>query len=87
MATLSRELCPHYAATPVTVTVQDSRCAECGLEAPTRVCMSCGHVGCCESTNGHATAHARESSHPIIRSLPLAPSSFIWCYGCNAYLK
>ena len=35
-----------------------------------RICLDCGHVGCCDqSPHGHATAHANASGHPIIRSL------------------
>ena len=35
-----------------------------------RICLTCGHVGCCDnSPNRHATAHAHSASHPIIRSL------------------
>ena len=35
-----------------------------------RICLSCGHVGCCDSSpNRHATAHAAASGHPLIRSL------------------
>jgi uncharacterized UBP type Zn finger protein len=35
-----------------------------------RVCRSCGHVGCCDSSpNRHATAHAHSSGHPIITSV------------------
>ena len=31
-----------------------------------RMCMTCGKIGCCDSSpNKHATAHARESEHPI----------------------
>ncbi len=34
-----------------------------------RLCMSCGHVGCCDdSKNRHARAHAGMGSHPIVRS-------------------
>jgi uncharacterized UBP type Zn finger protein len=34
-----------------------------------RLCISCGHVGCCDnSINKHATKHFRASRHPIIRS-------------------
>ena len=33
------------------------------------LCMSCGHVGCCDdSPNRHATAHFRATLHPIIQS-------------------
>ena len=35
-----------------------------------RICLECGKVGCCDdSPNRHASAHARESGHPLIRSL------------------
>ncbi len=34
-----------------------------------RMCMSCGHVGCCDSSpNKHATKHFNDTTHPIIRS-------------------
>jgi uncharacterized UBP type Zn finger protein len=34
-----------------------------------RICESCGHVGCCDSSpNRHATAHYNATRHPIIRS-------------------
>ena len=35
-----------------------------------RLCMSCGHVGCCDSSkNKHATKHFHGTKHPIVRSL------------------
>jgi len=35
-----------------------------------RLCMECGHVGCCDdSKNKHATKHYRAVHHPVIRSL------------------
>ena len=45
-----------------------------------RLCMSCGHVGCCDnSKNRHATAHTRESGHPLIQSYE--PGEDWWyCY-------
>ena len=34
-----------------------------------RMCTSCGKIGCCDSSpNRHASRHAREESHPIVRS-------------------
>jgi uncharacterized UBP type Zn finger protein len=45
-----------------------------------RICLECGHVGCCDdSPNRHATAHANASSHPIIRSLEPG-EQWSWCY-------
>jgi uncharacterized UBP type Zn finger protein len=45
-----------------------------------RICLECGHVGCCDdSPNRHASAHAAASSHPIIRSLEPG-ERWSWCY-------
>ena len=45
-----------------------------------RLCMSCGHVGCCDSSpNKHATAHFRGTGHPIIRSFEPG-EDWAWCY-------
>jgi len=34
-----------------------------------RRCAQCGHIGCCDdSLNGHATAHATNTGHPIVQS-------------------
>ena len=45
-----------------------------------RECLSCGHVGCCDSSpNRHATAHFHESSHPIIQSFEPG-EDWRWCY-------
>ena len=60
-------------------------CEECGSRFNLRACTTCGHVGCCESQQGHNTAHARESDHPVIRSMPVG-SGFTWCYACDRYL-
>ena len=45
-----------------------------------RMCMICGHVGCCDnSPNRHATAHERATGHPIIQSFE--PDEDWWyCY-------
>ena len=45
-----------------------------------RLCLSCGHVGCCdESPNRHATAHFRSSRHPVIRSYE-PDEAWAYCY-------
>jgi uncharacterized UBP type Zn finger protein len=45
-----------------------------------RLCLECGHVGCCDSSpRRHATAHHEKSGHPVIRSFE--PGEFWrWCY-------
>jgi uncharacterized UBP type Zn finger protein len=45
-----------------------------------RICLECGKVCCCDdSPNRHATAHARESGHPLIRSIEPG-EEWSWCY-------
>jgi len=44
-----------------------------------RMCMTCGHVGCCNSSpNRHATAHHRATGHPIMRSIEPG-ETWLWC--------
>jgi uncharacterized UBP type Zn finger protein len=46
-----------------------------------RICLMCGHVGCCDSSpNRHATAHFHETTHPITRSLQPG-ENWSWCYA------
>jgi uncharacterized UBP type Zn finger protein len=45
-----------------------------------RLCLECGHVGCCDSSkNKHATKHFHRSKHPLIRSIEPG-EAWIWCY-------
>jgi len=45
-----------------------------------RICLECGHVGCCDdSPNQHASRHAAASAHPIIRSLEPG-EEWCWCF-------
>lgn len=45
-----------------------------------RICLICGHVGCCDSSIGkHATAHFHAAGHPIVQSLEPG-EEWCWCY-------
>jgi monovalent cation:H+ antiporter-2, CPA2 family len=45
-----------------------------------RVCMHCGHVGCCDSSkNKHATKHFHATGHPVMRSIEPG-EEWGWCY-------
>jgi uncharacterized UBP type Zn finger protein len=45
-----------------------------------RLCLECGHVGCCDSSpNKHATKHFHRTKHPIIRSFEPG-EDWMWCY-------
>jgi len=59
-------------------------CVEClrshSIWVHLRLCMTCGHVGCCDnSPNRHATKHAHATGHPIIRSIQPG-EHWYWCY-------
>jgi uncharacterized UBP type Zn finger protein len=44
-----------------------------------RMCQTCGKIGCCDSSpNRHASGHAREAGHPVLRSVEPG-ESWSWC--------
>jgi Zn-finger in ubiquitin-hydrolases and other protein len=59
-------------------------CEECLRMGSTwvhlRMCMTCGRIGCCDSSpNKHASRHAREVGHPIVRSAQPG-EDWSWCF-------
>jgi uncharacterized UBP type Zn finger protein len=45
-----------------------------------RLCMACGHVGCCDSSrNRHATRHFHATKHPVVKSFEPG-EDWAWCY-------
>jgi uncharacterized UBP type Zn finger protein len=51
-----------------------------------RLCLACGHVGCCDSSpNKHATAHFHATTHPIIRSFQPG-ETWMWCYVDEVFI-
>jgi uncharacterized UBP type Zn finger protein len=59
-------------------------CEEClktGMQwVHLRLCLSCGHVGCCDSSPGkHATKHFHRTNHPVIASYEPG-ERWAWCY-------
>jgi uncharacterized UBP type Zn finger protein len=45
-----------------------------------RLCLTCGHVGCCDSSrNKHATKHYHATDHPIVQSFERG-EDWLWCY-------
>ena len=75
--------CSHL-ATVFVVEPSSPGCEDClrtgGRWVHLRLCMRCGHVGCCDSSPGrHATAHATATGHPVIQSAEPG-ESWRWCY-------
>ncbi|MGH3872508.1 MAG: UBP-type zinc finger domain-containing protein [Pseudonocardiaceae bacterium] len=57
-------------------------CAALGesVWAHLRMCLTCGHVACCDSSpHRHATAHYHRSAHPVMRSAEPG-ENWRWCY-------
>lgn len=76
--------CPHLQAVRQVTPGTPQGCKECletgGRWVHLRLCLSCGHVGCCDDSPGrHATAHFRATRHPLIRSFEPG-EDWGWCY-------
>lgn len=66
-------------------------CQECladgGRWVHPRICLTCGHVGCCDSSaNQHARAHYQAEDHPLVRSLEEG-EEWVWCFEDEVYLE
>jgi Na+/H+ antiporter len=79
--------CDDLDAFPAVDTVPDPVCATCLADGTPwvslRQCLTCGHVGCCDSSIGkHATAHFHETLHPVMESAQ-PDESWRWCFVHN----
>ena len=81
----SPEQCSHLRDAPTDVRpATPGRCAdhrpEDGPWVHLRVCLTCGHVGCCDSSAPrHATVHYRQTGHPVMQSHEPG-EDWRWCY-------
>jgi uncharacterized UBP type Zn finger protein len=80
---MDTETCEHLSQIR-DVTPNTNGCEECLKMGDSwvhlRLCMTCGHVGCCDnSKNKHATRHYHDTRHPIIKSLE-PEEEWGWCY-------
>jgi Zn-finger in ubiquitin-hydrolases and other protein len=80
---------PHVAAIRQ-VSPRTNGCEEC-LQLGTpwvhlRLCLTCGHVGCCDSSPmRHARAHAHFLGHPIVKAMEPG-ANWRWCYVHENYV-
>lgn len=81
---MNETLCSHlrHAGNPAPNTPQG--CEECLASGDSwvhlRLCLTCGHVGCCDSSkNRHATRHFHQTDHAVVRSLEPG-EQWKWCY-------
>jgi uncharacterized UBP type Zn finger protein len=77
--------CTHLDALPADApALTPEGCQDCLAIGDTwvhlRRCLTCGRIGCCDSSkNKHATAHYRASDHPIVQSFQPG-ETWRWCY-------
>jgi uncharacterized UBP type Zn finger protein len=81
---MTNPVCTHLGDTG-DVTPSGDGCVEClaagGRWVHLRVCRTCGHVGCCDSSPGkHATAHFHATDHPLVQSYEPG-EEWWWCYA------
>ena len=82
------ETCEHFSEMRK-VAARTNGCEECialGAEwNELRVCLACGHVGCCEdSQHAHALQHFNATGHPVIASFEPG-ETWGWCYVHRRY--
>jgi K+:H+ antiporter len=81
--------CKHTGATRAVIP-KTQGCEECLKIGATwlhlRVCMTCGQVSCCDSSqHRHARKHFSDTGHPIVKSLERG-ESWAWCYEDKIYV-
>jgi uncharacterized UBP type Zn finger protein len=81
--------CGHADGLPVAPAAAQA-CEDClrlgGRWVHLRRCLSCDHVGCCDSSpHRHASAHWHETQHPVAASAE-PREHWAWCYADDALL-
>ncbi|MCW2540061.1 MAG: Na+/H+ antiporter [Frankiales bacterium] len=77
--------CQHLIDAPITQRPDTpGSCSECVAEhlswVHLRMCLTCGHVACCDSSAGkHADKHYADTGHPVMRSVEPG-EAWRWCY-------
>ena len=76
--------CPHVETLKPVHPSTTKGCEDClkmgGRWVHLRLCLTCGHVGCCDSSpNRHATKHFHDTQHPIVQSMERG-EDWGWCY-------
>lgn len=84
--------CPHVTPTTPRHTHRPREgCEDCmkigGTWVHLRLCLTCGHVACCDSSpHRHATAHYHHTHHPIVTSLEVG-ETWAYCYADDQFLS
>jgi uncharacterized UBP type Zn finger protein len=88
-STAVSDTCEHLAADAASGVEPEpltpGKCQECDEHGETtwahlRMCLTCGHVGCCDSSpHQHASEHFHATGHPVMRSAEPG-EDWRWCY-------
>ena len=83
--------CQHIKEINKDVKASSEGCVECLKNdqkwVHLRMCMACGHVGCCDSSIGkHATKHFHETKHPVMKSFEPG-ESWLYCYEDEDFIE
>lgn len=78
------EKCSHFDQIKKVKPKTPEGCEECLKSGDSwvhlRVCLTCGHVGCCNSSkNKHAAKHFITTGHPIMQSIEPG-EDWKWCF-------
>ncbi len=84
------ERCEHFEQIEQ-VTPGAAGCEDClktgGRWVHLRLCETCGHVGCCDSSpNRHATKHFQSTRHPVIKSFEPG-EEWGYCYVDDLFVE
>ncbi len=76
--------CEHLRSAPLGESHPASACQDCLVEGTTwvhlRTCLTCGHVGCCDSSpRRHSRAHFGDEGHPVVVSAEPG-EAWRWCW-------
>jgi uncharacterized UBP type Zn finger protein len=88
--TMTLQACEHFSnLEPVRPSAEG--CEDClrigGAWVHLRMCLRCGHMGCCESSpHRHATAHFHSTLHPAVRSMQPG-EDWGWCYEDEIFVE
>jgi hypothetical protein len=81
---------PHIGLMRQVVAQTPQGCADCLREGSSwvhlRLCLTCGQVGCCDSSpRRHARRHAQVYGHPIVASYEPG-EDWRWCYVDESFV-
>jgi uncharacterized UBP type Zn finger protein len=87
---MTKQACDHVNNVEENIASRTNGCEEFEKEGTDwvalRMCLSCGQMGCCDSSVGlHATKHFQKTGHPVMIAVP--DKSWKWCNVGKEYFR